>query len=417
MILIELITARQILNSRGEPTIEVEVTLSNTVKARASVPSGKSKSSHEAVELLDKDYSKYFSRSVEHAVNNINEIIAPRLKKQDPLSQAKIDQILLELDGTPNKAHLGANATLAVSIAVARSAALMSEKPLFEHINELFIKVEAQNRFEETITLPKDQMKVKLPLPAFNLINGGQHADTSLPIQEYLIFPVGIETMANKIRAAAEINHELGNLLHDAGKPRNIGDEGGYACNFDDVYEPIDFLIKAVEKAGYRVHNKVLYGFDIAGASTKDGLPEDFFETVFNKYPIISVEDPYDEEDWEDFRQLNERYPDIFVVGDDITATNPQRLRTAIENNSIDCVIVKPNQIGTVTETLEFAKIAREANIALFVSHRSGETNDSFVVDLAVGVGAKFLKAGAPVRGERVAKYNRLLEIAEHFEG
>lgn len=416
MILIDLVSARTILNSRGEPTVETTITLSDGTTARASSPSGRSKSSHEAVELVDKDFANYFGLSVNHAVDNVNKIIGPRLKKIDPLEQARIDGILIELDGTPNKAHLGGNATLSVSLAVARVAALMKKQALYKHLNELYIRVAVNNRYEEEIKLPKERTEMRMPIPAFNLINGGQHADTKLPIQEYLIFPVGVEKMANKIRAAAEITHELKKILQNSSKSANIGDEGGFASDFDNVYEALETLVSAVEKTNYHVHNRVVYGFDMAGASVKEGVPADFYEKVFAKYPIISVEDPFKEEERDEFAALNKKYPEIFCTGDDIVSTNVDRLYTAIEKDAVDCVIVKPNQIGTVTETLRFAKVARDAGIELFVGHRSGETNDDFIADLAVGLGAKFIKAGAPVRGERVAKYNRLMEIATDFE-
>ncbi|PIZ46060.1 phosphopyruvate hydratase [candidate division WWE3 bacterium CG_4_10_14_0_2_um_filter_41_14] len=413
MILIDELVSRQILNSRGEPTIEVDLLLNDGSIVRSSVPSGKSRSTHEAVELVDKDFSKYFGKSVYHAISNINETISPRLKKLDPTEQFHIDKILLELDGTPNKAHLGGNATLAVSMAVSKAAALIKGVPLYEHLNELFIKVEAKDVHEEAITLPKERTTMALPIPSFNIINGGAHADTSVTIQEYMIVPVGIETMEGKIRAGAEIMHALKELLHKAGKTTNVGDEGGFAPSFDNNREPLEFLARAVSTTNYHLNNDVVYALDVAGAKVSD----DFYDSILRDFPLISIEDAYGENDWAEFATLNEKYPDLFCTGDDITSTNVQHLYQAIKSNAVDCVIVKPNQIGTVTETLEFSKIAKDAGMSLFASHRSGETNDIFIVDLAIGLGAKFLKSGAPNRGERVAKYNHLLEQAVRFEG
>lgn len=412
MLLVDYITGRQILNSRGEPTVEVEVTLNDGTKTTASAPSGKSKSSYEAVELLDKDFGKYFGHSVEHAVNNVNDIIAPRMKKLNPGEQTRIDQILVELDGTPNMAHMGCNATLAVSMAMARVAAIASKKPLHTHLNEQFVKVEAKDRYGEFINLPGHLSKPGLPIPAFNLINGGQHADSNVPIQEYLVLPVGVDRMADKIKAGAEIRNALGVLFKEAGKPTNIGDQGGYAGNFNDPIEPLQMLSEAVKKCNYNMKNSVIYGLDCAGAN----LSDEVYNQMLSNFPIVSIEDPYKEDDFDRYATLNQSHPDIFIVADDLIGMQSQRLYTAIEKDAIDCVMVTPSQIGTVTESLRFAKIAKFAGIALFVMARSGDTDDTFIVDLGAAIGAKFMKAGAPVRGERVAKYNHLLEIAPFFE-
>lgn len=412
MVLIDEILSRQIINSRGEPAVEVDLLLNDGSVVRSSAPSGKSRSSHEAVELLDKDFGTYFGKGVTHAISNVNNIIAPRLKKLDPTEQFRIDGVLTELDGTPNKAHLGGNATLAVSMAVSKAAALLKGVPLYEHLNELFIKIDALDVHEEAITLSKERTQMRLPIPAFNIINGGAHADTPVTIQEYMIVPVGIETMAEKLRAGVEIMHTLQTLLHDAEKSTNVGDEGGFAPSFENNLIPLQFLAKAVSMTNYHINNAVVYALDVAGAET----PEGFYDSILREFPLISIEDAYGEEEWAPFKVLNEKYPDLFCTGDDITSTNVNRLYQAIRANAVDCVVVKPNQIGTVTETLRFAKIAKDAGMSLFASHRSGETNDIFIVDLAIGIGAKFLKAGAPNRGERVAKYNHLLEQAVRFE-
>ncbi|NCS32630.1 phosphopyruvate hydratase [bacterium] len=412
MILIEELFARQILNSRGEPTVQVDLKLNDGSVVRSSVPSGKSRSSHEATELLDKDFGYYFGKGVTHAVTNINQIISPRLKKLDPTEQFQIDRILLELDGTPNKAHMGANAMLGVSMAVSKAAALLKAVPLYEQLNELFIKVPALDIHEEAIKLPPDITKPALPIPAFNLINGGAHADNTIVIEEYMVIPAGIERMADKIRAGAEIMHALKGILKKAGKSTNVGDEGGFAPSLESSIKPLEYIVEAVKQTNYALHNEVMYALDIAGAK----VPEDFYDTILKDYPILSISDAYGEEDWERFSSLNQKYPDLFCTGDDITSTNVKRLYQAIKTDAVDCVTIKPNQVGTVTETLQFAKIAKDAGISLFASHRSGETNDMFIVDLAIAIGAKFLKGGAPNRGERVSKYNHLLEQAERFE-
>ncbi len=416
MVLIDYIESRQIINSRGEPTVEATVFLNNGENATASVPSGKSRSANEAIELVDKEFNIFFGKSVNHAVTNINTIISPRLKKMDPLEQEKIDQILNELDNTPNKAHLGANAILAVSMAVAKSAALIKKKQLYIHLNDLFIKLEAKNRYDEPVLLSDKLLKPQLPIPALNMINGGVHADTKLSVQEYMIVPVGLPKMFDKIRAASEINTALREVLKEKGKSTNIGDEGGYATSFDNPYEPLECLVEAVKRTGYNVHNQVLYGLDVAGSQLENPLPTDFFDNIITNHPIISIEDPFGENDWEDFAALNKAYPNIFITGDDLTSMILDRLYKAIEIGAIDCVIIKPNQIGTITETLRFAKVAKDAGQTLFAAHRSGETNDTFIVDLAVAIGAQFIKAGNIMRGERVAKYNHLLTLAQFFE-
>ncbi|MCA9392143.1 phosphopyruvate hydratase [candidate division WWE3 bacterium] len=417
MVLIDYIEARQILNSRGEPTIETTVHLTSGETVSASAPNGASRSSHEAIELVDKDFSVYFGKSVNHAVSNINETIAPRLKKLDPLEQHRIDQILIELDGTPNKAHLGGNATLSVSMAVAKAAAVIQQKPLYEHINHLLVQTQASNKYEEDIRLSDQQTKPKLPIPGFTMFDGGKIADSTIPIEEYLIFPVSIPKMSEKVRAAAEINNVLREVLHEKDKIANIGDTGGYASSFDDVFEPLDLIVEAVKRTNYNVHNQILYGFDIASTHMSSKLPDDFIDKALTRYPIVCIIDPFDEEDWDNFNILNNAYPNIFVAGDDLTATSLERLYKAIDTDAIDSVVVKPNQIGTVTETLQFVKVAKDAGIELVISDRSGETTDTFVVDLAVAVGAQFMKTGNVMRGERVIKYNHLMKIAEKFEG
>ncbi|NTV30930.1 hypothetical protein HGA91_03065 [candidate division WWE3 bacterium] len=414
MVLIDSIVARQILNGQGEPTVETILKLSSGEELRASVPSGRTKSSYEAIELYDKDFAKYFGRSVEHAVESINNIIAPRIKRLDPTEQSKVDQILLELDGTPNKAHLGSNVTLAVSVVVARAAAKVKDKPFYSYINELFIKTKAKNQYDEDINLTGDAIKPQLPIPGFSLINGGSHASsTDLTIQEFLVFPVGVDKMADKIRAGVEILNTLKKLCRDTFNSGELGDEGALAPpRIADPMQAMEIISQAVKKSGYDRNNRVVYGFDIAGAE----IPAEFYSRVFSMYPVLTVEDPYKEDDWDKFTKMHKTYPDLFVTGDDLTATQLKRLYTAIKSEAIDSVMVKPNQAGTLTETLQFAKVAKDAGMALYAAHRSGETSDTFIVDLAVGIGAKFLKAGAPFGGERVAKYNHLMDVAVYFE-
>lgn len=416
MILIDYAEARQILNSRGEPTVEVTLLLNNGRHVKASVPSGKSRASREAFELFDKEFNIYFGRSVNRAVENINKVISPRLKKLDPNDQFRIDELLMELDGTPNKQHMGSNAMLAVSYAVAKAAAVSKNKELYEQINELYVKIEAKNKFGEPIVLTDKFLKPKLPIPAFTMINGGLVSDSTLPVEEYMIFAVSIPTMAEKIRAAAEINFELHRILHEKGKHTNIGDEGGYSTTFVDVYEPLDILAEAVHHTNYYIKNQVLYGIDVAKTHASSPIPDDFLDNVMTKYPVLAVIDPFDEEDIESHATLNKAYENIFVTGDDLTAMVLDRLYLAIDKDAIDCAVIKPNQIGTLTETLRFAKVAKDAGVELFVSDRSGETNDTFTADLAVGIGAEFFKSGNVMRGERVAKYNRLMELAKRFE-
>ena len=416
MVLIESLEGRQIINSSGAPAVEVTLHLTDKSTVTASAPSGLSKSSHEAVELFDKDFSVYFGKGIEHALENVNKIIAPRMKKLDPMEQFKIDQILIELDGTPNMSHLGSNATLPVSIAAARAAAKIQRKELYEHLNHLFLRIEAFNFHEEPVNIADDRMKPKLPIPAFSVINGGMVGDTSIGIEDLFIFPVGLTTSKDQIRAAAEISFELRKVLKSKGLIVNTGERGGYVTTFDNPYQPLEAMIEAVGKTNYQVHNKILYGFDVAGSHIENALPDDFLDNVLRKYPILLITDAFDEEDWEDFATLNKAYPRIFVAGDDITSTNIERLYTAISHNAIDSVVVKPNQIGTVTETLRFMKVAKDAMIELFVADRAAETEDTFIVDLAIATQSRFLNAGNLARGERVSKYNRFLKLAERFE-
>lgn len=432
MILLDQIFAREILDSRGNPTIETTVVLTDGLTAKVSVPSGASKGTHEALELRDKDFSRYNGMGVLHAVDNVNKIIAPRVRKLNPLEQNKVDKVMLELDQTNNKAHLGANAILSVSLAVARVSALLLKKHLYIYLNELFKRTESLNQYEEKVILAEDKVKPRMPFTTFNLINGGKHADNPLAFQEYMIIPFAISKTKERIRAAAEIDKILKADLKERKFDVALGDEGGFAPNLESDSLALDLLVESIGKAGYQAGTQVAVGLDLAASTFfRDGkyhLPLEKFEgdgdglinyynELIEKYPIISLEDPFDEEDWSAWKKFTKKTGnDGRVVGDDLLATNRNLLIKAHEEEVINSVIVKPNQVGTLTETLQFIKLAKSYGYTIFVSHRSGETNDDFIADLAVGVGAEYLKAGAPVRGERVAKYNRLLEIAEEIE-
>lgn len=412
MVLIDELNAKQILNSQGEPTLEVTVYLSDGTTSSASIASGGVKSPFENVELLDKDFSKYFGHSVHHAIKNVNDVISPRLKKLDPTEHFKVDQILNELDNTPNKAHLGANTMLAVSTAVARGASQIKKIALYKHLNELFVKVEAQNRYEERIHLPDEFEKPQLPIPAVNMIAGNQLGHTNLSVREFMILPVGLERMKDKIQAIAEIRHQLEKELVEKGKFPNYAEDGAFIAQFDSPQEPIEMLVDAVHATRYHIDNKILYGLDLAGADADN----DLIKQLLTNYPIVSIEDPYQENDWGRFSDLNNKYPDLFVVGDNLTASNKKYIFKAIETDAVDALVIKPGQVGTITETLEIIKIAKDANLATYVSTRTDETNDNFIVDLAIGVGAKFIKIGGATRGERVTKLNRILDLAPDFE-
>lgn len=420
MVLIDLVQARQILDSRGVPTVETTVTLSDGTSATASAPAGQSKSSYEALELRDKDFSYYFGEGVTHAAQNVNQIIAPRMKKMNPLEQEKIDKVLLELDGTPNKAHLGANAILSVSIAVTKVGAKLSDQTLFFHLNELFKKTKALNKYEEEIHLAPEQAEPKLSIPLFNLINGGAHADNALAVQEFWLVPHKIGPTAERIRAGAEVYWNLKQVLAGHGKPTDVGDEGGFGTGIETHRQALEFLREATSKAGY--NQEVAFGMDVAvenfslEAAHEYVEPLEEYRKTIHQFPMLALEDPFSENDWENFKTIKQMFTRGLIIGDDLISMQRERLLKAIEEEAINGVIIKPNQIGTVSETLSFAKVAKDAGVALVASHRSGETNDTFISDLAVAIGADFLKAGAPARGERTGKYNRLMEIAQRLE-
>lgn len=405
------VVARQILDSRCFPTVEVEVYLEDGTVGRAAVPSGASTGIYEAVELRDGDNDKYLGKGVKKAVENVNDIIAEELIGLNVLDQAYIDKTLIELDGTKNKGKLGANAILGVSLAVARAAANYLGVPLYQYIGGVNAKV--------------------LPVPMMNIINGGSHADNSVDIQEFMIMPVGFDCFEKAVRACAEVYHALKKTLNSKGYSTGVGDEGGFAPNLKSNEEAIEVILEAIEKAGYEPGKEFYIAIDAASSEYyKDGKyvlehegktltaceMVDFFEDWVNKYPIISIEDGMAEEDWEGWKLLTERLgKKVQLVGDDLFVTNTERLKTGIEKGIANSILIKLNQIGTLTETLNAIEMANRAGYTAVVSHRSGETEDTTISDLVVAVNAGQIKTGAPARSERVAKYNQLIRINEEL--
>jgi len=410
MAVIEDIWAREILDSRGNPTVEVEVLLDDGTEARAAVPSGASTGTHEALELRDRD-RRYHGKGVLQAVRNVNEIIAPEIVGLDPLWQEDIDAILLELDGTPNKSRLGANAILGVSLAVCKAAAASLGLPLFKYL--------------------AGARSGKMPIPFMNVINGGAHADSGLAIQEFMIVPIGAETFAEALRYGAEVFHTLRKLLKEGGYSVAVGDEGGFAPKLPSDEEAIKFLVRAIEETGYEPGKDVALALDCAatgffdehreiyhldGEKTAQELAE-LYEAWVSRYPIISIEDGMAEEDWDGWAHLTARLGGkTQLVGDDIFVTNPDRLRRGIQNKVANAILIKLNQIGTVTETLETMATAQNAGYNRMISHRSGETEDVSIAHFAVGTGCGQIKTGSLSRSERVAKYNELLRIEDLYE-
>lgn len=405
------VVGRQILDSRCFPTVEVEVYLEDGTIGRAAVPSGASTGMYEAVELRDGDKDKYLGKSVLNAVRNINETIAEELIGCNVFEQTDIDKTLIELDGTTNKGKLGANAILGVSLAVANAAANALQMPLYRYIGGVNAKV--------------------LPVPMMNIINGGSHADNSVDLQEFMIMPAGAPTFSEALRMCAEVYHTLKKILNDKGYSTGIGDEGGFAPNLKSNAEALDVIIEAIQKAGYKAGEEIFIAIDAASSEYyKDGkyvlehegrtlTPAemvDFFEDWVNKYPIISIEDGMAEEDWEGWKLITERLgKKIQLVGDDLFVTNTERLEKGIELGVGNSILIKLNQIGTLTETLNAIEMANRAGYTAVVSHRSGETEDTTIADLVVAVNAGQIKTGAPARSERVAKYNQLIRIEEEL--
>ena len=405
------VVARQILDSRCFPTVEVEIYLEDGTVGRAAVPSGASTGIYEAVELRDGDKSKFMGKGVLNAVKNINETIADELIGLNVYDQTAIDKMLIELDGTNNKGKLGANAILGVSLAVAQAAANSLSLPLYQYVGGVNAKV--------------------LPVPMMNIINGGSHADNSVDLQEFMVMPVGFDSFDNAIQACAEVYHSLKKTLNDKGYSTGIGDEGGFAPNLKSNSEAIDVILEAIEKAGYTPGKEMFIAIDAASSEYyKDGKyvlehegktltaseMVDFFEEWVNKYPIISIEDGMAEEDWEGWKLLTERLGKrVQLVGDDLFVTNTERLSDGIERGVANSILIKLNQIGTLTETLNAIEMANRAGYTAVISHRSGETEDTTIADLVVATNSGQIKTGAPARSERVAKYNQLIRISEEL--
>lgn len=398
--------ARQILDSRGTPTIECSLKTEDGTFV-SSVPSGKSTGTHEAKELRDGG-KKYFGMGVEKATHNINTTIFQKIKGKNPERQEEIDEIMRELDGTPDKRKLGANAILAVSVAVCKAGAASKKIPLYQHIANI-----------------SGNKTLRIPTPSFNVINGGAHAGNKLDIQEHMIMPIKAKTFSEALEIGAEIYHALKKRLeHELGaQSTNVGDEGGFAPQMNCALDAFDAIMDTALSLKY--HDKIALAIDAAATELWNGKHYriegkeltssqllQFYEDLCDQYPLQSIEDPFHEEAFKDFANIHKKLP-IQIVGDDLLCTNPKRIRKAVDNKSCNCLLLKINQIGTITEALNAAKIAKRYDWNIMVSHRSGETNDSFIADFAVGIGAGQIKAGAPARGERLAKYNRLLEIEQ----
>ncbi|MFQ6058937.1 MAG: phosphopyruvate hydratase, partial [Anaerolineae bacterium] len=411
MTIIEDITAREILDSRGNPTVEVDVLLVGGALGRAAVPSGASTGVHEALELRDGDEGRYGGKGVLQAVRNVNEEIAEELIGWDALDQKGIDEFLMGLDGTPNKERLGANALLGVSLAVAKAAAQALDLPLYRYLGGVSAHV--------------------LPVPLMNILNGGKHAADSTDLQEFMIAPVGAESFAEALRWGAEIYHRLKKVLKGKGYNTNVGDEGGFAPSLGSNAEAVELILEAISAAGYEPGRDVYIALDPAASEfyqdgkyvlKKEGREltsvqmVDFYADWVEKYPILSIEDGLAEDDWEGWQRLTGRIGQrVQIVGDDLLVTNVERLRLGIERRAANSILIKLNQIGTLTETLAAIEMAKRAGWTAIISHRSGETEDTTIADLAVAVNAGQIKAGAPCRSDRVAKYNRLLRIEEEL--
>ncbi len=407
---IEQVWAREIMDSRGNPTIEAEVILEDGTQGRAAVPSGASTGENEAVELRDGDKLRYLGKGVLTAVKNVNEIIGRELEGLDCLDQTLIDQTMIDLDGTENKSKLGANALLAVSLANARAAAAIQEMPLYRYIGGTNTKT--------------------LPVPMMNILNGGAHADNNVDFQEFMVMPVGAESFSEALRCGAEIFHNLKGVLKSRGYSTSVGDEGGFAPNLKSNEEAVETILEAIDNAGYTAGENVMIALDPASSEFyKDGKyifkksdkrelssteMADYWTDWCEKYPIISIEDGMAENDWEGWKYLTGKVGDrVQLVGDDLFVTNVKFLQKGIDENAANSILIKVNQIGTLTETLDAIELARTNNMTAVISHRSGETEDSFIADLAVATNAGQIKTGSLCRSDRIAKYNQLLRIEE----
>ena len=405
-IIIEKVIGREIIDSRGNPTVEAEIGLSDGTYAKASVPSGASTGAFEAIELRDNDKSRYMGKGVTKAVENINKVIAPALCGDSPLDQCAIDNKMIELDGTLNKENLGANSILAVSLACAKASAKYLGIPLYRYIGGTFA--------------------LRMPVPMMNILNGGAHASNNIDIQEFMIMPVGACCFSEGLRQCCEIYHTLGKILKENNMDTSVGDEGGYAPNLNSDEEAIELIIKAIENTGYNTKT-IKIALDCAASEWYTGgsykLPKrgaelttkqliDYFEDLSNRYPIISIEDPLSEYDWDGWAEITERMgARVNLVGDDLFVTNTKRLKKGIEIGAGNSILIKINQIGTLTETLDAIQTAQKAGYKTIISHRSGETEDTTIADIAVAVNSGQIKTGAPCRTDRVSKYNRLLRI------
>jgi enolase 1/2/3 len=420
MATIESVHGRQVLDSRGNPTVEVEVGLNSGARGVAIVPSGASTGEFEAVELRDGG-ELWNGKGVSNAVANVNTEIADAVRGADAANQQGLDRTMIELDGTPNKGRLGANAILGVSLAAARAAAADSGRPLYEHFADLYAATGAKDAGPASV----------LPVPMMNVLNGGAHADNSVDFQEFMVVPAGAPTFADCLRFGTEVYHALKRELGKKGLATGLGDEGGFAPDLESNQAALDFLIAAIEDAGYAPGDDVVIALDPAtseiyhdgsyvleheGRSLSPQEMADYWHDIRARFHVVSIEDGMDEEDWEGWRALTERIGDLCqLVGDDLFVTNPERLERGIEKGVANSILIKVNQIGTLSETLEAIQIARDAGYTTVISHRSGETEDTTIADLTVGTGAGQIKAGAPARSDRVAKYNRLLRIEEEL--
>ena len=410
---IESIKAREVLDSRGNPTVEVDCLLEGGIRGRSIVPSGASTGEHEALELRDGDKKRYLGKGVLKAVHNVNSIIGPSLTGQDATLQSHIDQVMISMDGTKNKSKLGANAMLGVSMAVARAAAQSHGLPLFRYIGGVKASV--------------------LPVPMMNIVNGGAHADNNVDLQEFMIMPIGAPSMPEAIRMGAEVFHHLKKILHDSGHGTAVGDEGGFAPNLKSNQEAIELILKAIEAAGYKPGDEIALALDAASSEfydkhgkyifkksdkstkTADEMVKLYAEWV-NKYPIVSIEDGLAEDDWDGWQALTrELGKKVQLVGDDLFVTNTERLARGMAMGVGNAILIKVNQIGTLTQTLDAINMARKASYGIVISHRSGESEDTFIADLAVATNAGQIKTGSMSRTDRVAKYNQLLRINEEL--
>jgi enolase len=420
MATIESVHGRQVLDSRGNPTVEVEVVLDSGARGLAAVPSGASTGEYEAVELRDGG-DEWGGKGVGNAVSHVNGEIAAAINGARAAEQSALDRTMIELDGTPNKGRLGANAILGVSLAIAKAAAADQHQPLYDYFAELYAATGAKDAGPAEL----------LPVPMMNVLNGGAHADNAVDFQEFMVVPAGAETFAGCLRVGAEVYHSLKGILSRKGLSTGGGDEGGFAPDLESNRAALDFLIDAIEASGYAPGVDVMIALDPAtSALYEDGRyvlehesrsltaeeMAEYWHDVRQRFPVISIEDGMDEEDWDGWKALTEKIGDLCqLVGDDLFVTNPERLRRGIDQGVANSILVKVNQIGTLTETLEAIQIARDAGYTTVISHRSGETEDTTIADLAVGTGAGQIKTGAPSRSDRVAKYNRLLRIEEEL--